>query len=310
MKKLLLGALAVGLMFGSTASANNISKEEGPVVPVVQQTKSEKAVVVKDYNKKLKVKKGAKASTKAKIKAQAVLQEERSASAIARTDRKLLTSEAPENVRQNLVEPSHSGSSYKMRSGDNVQLIVYGHDDISSRSTTGTSSSTNNPYIVRPDGKLGIPLIGDVYCQNRAVDDVVNEITCRLAEYIIDPKVSINITKLGTTRVYVLGEVRNQGAHELDKSHNLLDAVAKAGGFTQKSAKRRVYVVRRGLDNFVTEVDMLALLRKGNQSCNIELQEGDSVYISSNHKLGFSQVLGMIYSIINSWDSAEDIRKD
>lgn len=308
MKKLLLGALAVGLMFGSTASANNISKEEGPVVPLVQQTKSEKAVVVKDYNKKLKVKKGAQASTKAKIKAQAVLQEERSASAIARTDRKLLTSETPESVRQNLVEPSHSGSSYKMRSGDNVELIVYGHDDISSRSTTGTSGG--QPYIVRPDGKLGIPLIGDVYCQNRAVDDVVNEITCRLAEYIIDPKVSINITKLGTTRVYVLGEVRNQGAHELDKSHNLLDAVAKAGGFTQKSAKRRVYVVRRGLDNFVTEVNMLALLRKGNQSCNIELQEGDSVYISSNHKLGFSQVLGMIYSIINAWDSVDDIRKD
>lgn len=309
MKKLLLGALAVGLMFGSTASANNISKEEGPVVPVVQQTKSEKAVVVKDYNKKLKVKKGAKASTKAKIKAQAVLQEERSASTIARTDRKLLTSEAPESVREAQVNPSHSGSSYKMRSGDYVELIVYGHDDISSCSTTGTGGG-GQPYIVRPDGKLGIPLIGDVYCQNRAVEDVVNEITCRLAEYIIDPKVSINITKLGTTRVYVLGEVRNQGAHELDKSHNLLDAVAKAGGFTQKSAKRRVYVVRQGLDNFVTEVNMLALLRKGNQSCNIELQEGDSVYISSNHKLGFSQVLGMIYSIINSWDTVDDIRKD
>ena len=298
MKKLLVGALAVGLMCCSTASAYHVSKEEGSVAPVVTQTKSDKVLVVKDYNKKLKVKEGAAGKA------------ERSATAIARTDRKLVTSEAPESVRQALVNPSHSGSSYKMRSGDYVELIVYGHDDISSRSTSSTRSSDSNPYVVRPDGKLGIPLIGDVYCQNRSVEDVVNEISCRLAEYVIDPKVSINITRLGTTRVYVLGEVRNQGMHELDKSHNLLDAVSKAGGFTQKSAKRRVYVVRQGLDNFVTEIDMLALLRRGNQSCNIELQEGDSVYITSNHKMGFTQVLGMIYSIINSWDTANDIKND
>lgn len=310
MKKLLVGALAVGLMCSSTASAYHVSKEEGPVAPVVTQTKSDKVLVVKNYNKRLWLKEEAVPGARAAKSVKDTGKAEPSASAIARTDRSLLTSEAPESVREAQVNPSHSGSSYKMRSGDNIELIVYGHDDISSRSTSSIRSTDSNPYVVRPDGKLGLPLIGDVYCQNRSVDDVVNEITCRLAEYIIDPKVSINITKLGTTRVYVLGEVRNQGLQELDKSHNLLDAVSKAGGFTQKSAKRRVYVVRQGLDNFVTEVDMLALLRRGNQSCNIELQEGDSVYITSNHKMGFTQVLGMIYSIINSWDTANDIKND
>lgn len=59
-----------------------------------------------------------------------------------------------------------------------------------------------------------------------------------LAEYLVRPQVSVNILKLGTTRVYVLGEVKKPGLYELEKSHRVLDALGKAEGFTEKAAKK------------------------------------------------------------------------
>lgn len=230
------------------------------------------------------------------------------ASATARTDRALLSEETPASVYedksvQNSAPVKAVQGEYLMRSGDQLQIVVYGHDDLSTR--PGVSYT---PYVVRPDGNLAVPLIGDVNCQGKTVPEVTQEITNRLAEYIIDPQVTINITKLGTTRVYVIGEVNRQGMYELEKSHNLLDAIGAANGFTQKATKRKIFVVRPGMDRFVTQVNMLDLLKAGQTRANIELQEGDAVYISSNHKVSLSSILSMAYYIANASKNVNDIK--
>ena len=88
--------------------------------------------------------------------------------------------------------------------------------------------------------------------------------------------------------MYVLGEVKRPGLFELEKSHRVLDALAKAEGFTEKSAKRNIFLVRAGS----TEVQQLNInnyLRKADQSANLELHEGDCLYLTSNHKVIFSK---------------------
>ena len=85
-------------------------------------------------------------------------------------------------------------AEYIMCGGDQLQLTVYNHPDLSS-----PDGSNANPYIVRPDGRLSMPLIGDVDVTGKTVSQVQKEITDRLSEYIVDPMVTINITKLGTT---------------------------------------------------------------------------------------------------------------
>lgn len=289
MKKMLLGALVAGTMVLplTNAEAYHVIKQHRTAQPVVE---SQAAVtpaqpVVAARNEGL------------------------SATASAHTDRSLVSEEAPASVRLDkgtaTAPVAAAKGGYLMRSGDQLQIVVYGHEDLSTR--PGVSYT---PYVVRPDGMLAMPLIGDVNCQNRTVPEVTQEITNRLAEYIIDPQVTINITKLGTTRVYVLGEVNRQGFYELEKSHNLLDAVAAAAGFTQKAAKTKVYVVRKDQKNIALKVDMKDLLRKGATNVNIELNEGDSVYISSNHKIGLQAILTGVYNITNSWEKVDDIRKD
>ena len=193
-------------------------------------------------------------------------------------------------------------AEYIMCGGDQLQLTVYNHPDLSSPLT-----STTNPYIVRPDGRLSMPLIGDVDVTGKTVSQVQKEITDRLSEYIVDPMVTINIAKLGTTRGYVLGEVKRQGLYELEKSHNLLDALAKAEGFTESSAKKKVFVIRRGEQNAFMKVNINALLTKGDTSKNITLQEGDCVYLSSNGKIIFQKD---ILPFLNAWYMGSEIRQN
>lgn len=282
MKKLLVTAMVAGaicLPFAQTEAHNRLQKNSSPV----QIIQTEEKTTVSSQNKSL------------------------TATATARTDRALLSEETPANVYedksvQNSAPVKAVQGEYLMRSGDQLQIVVYGHDDLSTRQGVAYT-----PYVVRPDGKLAMPLIGDVNCQNRTVPEVTQEITNRLAEYIIDPQVTVNITKLGTTRVYVLGEVRLQGLYELEKSHNLIDAVAKAGGFTQKSSKRKVFVARQGMNNMVAQVNMLDLLRAGKQNANIELQEGDCVYISSNHKVSMQQIMSMAYYVASATKNIDDV---
>ena len=67
-------------------------------------------------------------------------------------------------------------AEYIMCGGDQLQLTVYNHPDLSSPLT-----STTNPYIVRPDGRLSMPLIGDVDVTGKTVSQVQKEITDRLS---------------------------------------------------------------------------------------------------------------------------------
>ena len=175
-------------------------------------------------------------------------------------------------------------TDYIMCPGDVLQVIVYGHEDLS----TPANNSQYSPYVVRPDGKVSFPLIGDVDVTGKTVAQFREELANRFSQYLVTPSISVNVMKLGTTRVYVLGEVKKPGLMELEKSHRVIDALAKAEGFTEKSAKKNVFLVRAGS----TEVEKLNVnnfLTKADQSANVVLNEGDCLYLTSNHKVTFSR---------------------
>lgn len=185
--------------------------------------------------------------------------------------------------------------TYSMRSGDQLEIIVYGHDDISTSSQTGASgmvatnysASGRNVYVVRPDGKLDFPLIGEMDVDGKSVTQVREELTTQLAEYIKNPRVSVNISKWGTTRVYVLGEVKNPGLYELDKSRRILDAIGKAGAYTKDAAKRKVFLIHQEHQGEPIKIDLIKMLREGDMSQNYELREGDVVYLNDNGRIDF-----------------------
>ena len=199
-----------------------------------------------------------------------------------------------------------AAEEYIMTPGDQLQIYVYGHPEISS-----TRANSDSSYTVRPDGKLNFPLVGEIDINGLTVFEFTQILTKELSEYIINPKITVNVAKLGTTRVFVMGEVSKQGMHELTKSHRVMDALGAAGGFTQKAAKKDIYLVRnvgKSGEN-VQKLNILNYMRKGDMSQNVVLQEGDCLYLTSNHKVTLQDVALFAYHMAIGWYNADRIHK-
>lgn len=166
---------------------------------------------------------------------------------------------------------------YKLGPGDVISVGVWGYDDLK-----------NEELIVRPDGRLSFPLAGELNVQGMTTGELTTALTTKLGKYVIEPNVTVNIAKFRTTRVYVLGEVNKPGMYELEKQHNLLDAVGMAGSYTKRAAKKEIFIISKENVDKPQKVNLLNLLRKGDVSQNVVLNEGDVVYLTSNGKITFA----------------------
>ena len=198
-----------------------------------------------------------------------------------------------------------AAEDYIMSPGDQLQIYVLGHPDISS-----TRANNDSSYTVRPDGKMNFPLVGEIDVNGMTVFEFTQLLTKELSEYIINPKITVNVAKLGTTRVFVLGEVNKQGMYELTKSHRVLDALGAAGGFTQKAAKKNIYLVRNAgrPEEIVQKLNINNFLRKGDVTQNLVLHEGDCLYLTSNHKITLADVLLIANRATDTWYDVKYIK--
>ena len=198
-----------------------------------------------------------------------------------------------------------AAAEYIMTPGDQLQIYVLGHPDISS-----TRANNDSAYTVRPDGKMNFPLVGEIDVNGLTVYEFTQLLTKELSEYIINPKITVNVAKLGTTRVFVMGEVSKQGMYELTKSHRVMDALGAAGGFSQKSAKKNIYLVRNGVreEDRVKKLNILNYMKNGDMTQNLILQEGDCLYLTSNHKITLADVLLLANRATDTWYDVKYIK--
>ncbi len=198
-----------------------------------------------------------------------------------------------------------AAAEYIMTPGDQLQIYVLGHPDISS-----TRANTDSAYTVRPDGKLNFPLVGEIDVNGLTVYEFTKLLTKELSEYIINPSITVNVAKLGTTRVFVMGEVSRQGMYELTKSHRVLDALGAAGGFTQKAAKKDIYLVRNAgtPEENVQKINILNYMKKGDITQNLVLQEGDCLYLTSNHKISLQDIGLFVSRAASSWYNIDRVK--
>lgn len=180
---------------------------------------------------------------------------------------------------------------YIMCPGDQLDIVVIGNEDIN------TTAPTGSKYIVRPDGKLSFPLIGEIDTTGLTVSQFTNMLQGKLAEYLVKPQVSVNISQLGTTRVYVLGEVKKPGLYELVKSHNVLDAIGIAEGYTKDAAKKKVFLIHKDHKGEPIKINLNDLLKKGDTSQNYSLVEGDLLYLTSNGRIDFARDILPLISV-------------
>jgi polysaccharide biosynthesis/export protein len=121
---------------------------------------------------------------------------------------------------------------YRLGPEDVIEVFVYKEPDLS---TTVT---------VRPDGRISLPLAGELDATGKPATQLQEEIAERLRRYISGPVVNVMVKQINSLKVSVLGEVRKPDVYRLKNRVTVLDAIAMAGGFTDLARPNRVVVLR------------------------------------------------------------------
>ena len=182
-------------------------------------------------------------------------------------------------------DANNSIGAYILHPGDMLSINVFGYPELSFPNQGHMEGLT-----IRPDGKLTYPFLGEITAKGMSVKDFAKLLSDQLGEIYVNPVLSVNIMRFGTERIYVLGEVNQPGAYELDKSRNLLDAIGAARGWTKDAAKTKVFIIRKDQNGKPPlKVNLMALLKEGDTSKNYPLQQGDVVYLTENHRIDFAK---------------------
>ena len=138
---------------------------------------------------------------------------------------------------------------------------------------------------VRPDGKISVPLVGDVVAGGRTPDQVAVDIQEKLGAYVRDPQVAVILTQLRSheylSRVRVTGAVRQPVSIPYRQGMTVLDAVLAAGGVTEFAAPDRSDLFRRNDDATTTSyaVRLDRILNRGELDTNYPVAPGDVITI-------------------------------
>jgi len=134
--------------------------------------------------------------------------------------------------------------------------------------------------LVRPDGFISFPLIGDIQVEGRTVDQVRAAVEKEISEYVPDVPVTVLLIQLASTRVYVIGKVPQPGAFLMQDQMRVLQILSMAGGLTTFADQGDIKIIRYdGEDQQVFEFDYDEVARGRDLSQNIVLEPGDTVVV-------------------------------
>ena len=129
---------------------------------------------------------------------------------------------------------------------------------------------------VRPDGKISVPLVGEVDAAGKAPAAIQEELTQEFARYVTAPGVSVVVTEILSRKVYVMGEVGQSGAYDVFQPTRLMQILALAGGLTEYAKKDEV-VILRGETRLVASIKAISSGRS--LADNILLEPGDTIVV-------------------------------
>ncbi len=159
-----------------------------------------------------------------------------------------------------VVDPS----SYKIGPEDVIQIRVWREPELSVQQS------------VRPDGKITLPLIGDVNANETTPKELSTTIGTKLKEFINNPSVMVTVEQVRSKKYTITGEIGRPGSYPLLTSTTVLDALTNSGGFRDFANKKKITVIR-GDERF--RFNYNEVIEGKNMEQNIELRNGDLIVV-------------------------------
>jgi len=151
--------------------------------------------------------------------------------------------------------------------------------------TVWKNQDLSREVVIRPDGMISMPLIGEVPAANLTSNNLAKRISDRLTEYMASPIVSVQLKEVNSYFIYVLGEVTKPGKYPLKSYTNVMQGISLAGGFTPFAKKNKMKVLRVTVDgsseNHQIEIPVQYddILRGNATPGNFYLRSGDVMVV-------------------------------
>ena len=176
------------------------------------------------------------------------------------------TPAAPVGTSGNPAARPNTTPDYKLVPGDKLRIEVY------------KDAQLSQSLQVRPDGKITLPLIGDIPASGRTSTELRDVITTSLKEYNTNPVVTVIVVETVPPTIYVMGEVNNPGPQPLNGEVTVLQALATAGGF-KDFAKTKDIRIQRKTASGLTTLHFNYKDAVNGQGKIIVLQPGDTIIV-------------------------------
>jgi polysaccharide export outer membrane protein len=134
--------------------------------------------------------------------------------------------------------------------------------------------------VVRPDGRISLPLLNEVIAGGRTPDQLREAISAAAEKYFEDPTVAVIVKQINSRKVFITGQVEKPGPYLLTGQTTVLQLIAMAGGLTEFAEDKRIVVMRTDAGRPASlAFNYRDVLNRKNLAQNIELRPGDTVVV-------------------------------
>ena len=161
-----------------------------------------------------------------------------------------------------------AGGDYEIGAGDLLQVFVWKEPELT------------RDVTVRLDGKISVPLLGDVTAAGLSPQRLGEELTRSLSRFVETPRVTVGVSQAVSSRFYVVGQVGKPGEFRLTVPTTVLQGLALAGGFREFAKTDDIVIIRqqRG-PQVVLSVNYKKLAEGKDVSQNVMLKPGDTIVV-------------------------------
>jgi len=170
---------------------------------------------------------------------------------------------------KNVMAQENKTGAYKIGSGDILEIVTWKEPDFS-----------REEILVRLDGKITFPLLGDVQAEGQTPLQLKADIENKLKSYVESPGVTVIVKNPLSQKFYILGEVARTGEYQLVKKLSVLQAFALAGGFTEWASKKEIILFRHedGKEKII-RINYKNIIKGEDFSQNILIKADDTIIV-------------------------------
>jgi len=195
---------------------------------------------------------------------------------------------AAQTVPAKTVNEAKLAGTVPVQSTPNVEAATKPHDDsfVIGNDDVLAINVWKEPDIsrsipVRSDGRISLPLAGEIQAAGQTPLALEREIASRLRNYISEPEVTVMVQQINSQKFNILGQVAKPGSFSLTNSPTVLDAIALAGGFRDFAKKKSIYVLRQNPNGGESRIpfNYKEVVAGKNPAQNIRLQPHDTIVV-------------------------------